>query len=774
MTPPLSPYRLGKAREVYNTFNVFNALSWNFLVGSIITLFAIRLGASSTYIGTLNALLYVAFFFLPLGKLLARRFKIVSIFSFAWIMRALGMIPVVFAPLAAHSGRFDRALGLTLLGAAIFHITRGIGMVANNPVLSSLSTGPDRGSYMTQVQIINSATGMFASFAIAMTLGQENPPLLLYSIIMTIGIGFGIASGALIKKVPEPPVAEQAEKVSPGGVFREAFSQPAIKLFVTILLIVALVSGVSRTFIVVYAREALSQTDGMVSLYTVFGGLGNLMAGMLIKFLVDRIGAKPIFIFCVIIGLATMIPVVFFPASAAGNLVTVFLFLSFLFFMLNFGFLGSEGIAQTYFMGLVPPEKMLNMGIVYFFIFGIAGASGSFLGGLLLDTLSVLGLSPFVSFKILFAILIVLAAIAVFLQRKLTPLGALPFAGAVKVMFSHRDLQAISLLDRLDKTRDLDQEQQLLGALQHTPSQLATRGLLERARSPRLVTRLESIRAFENLETLSDDAEKALLNDISNHPFTTAYISAGILGKHGCVSAIPLLRELVSSSDYMLAGEAMIALAKMRDDASRPRIEEVILNTQNPRLKIMGVESLGIYGSPHSLYTLLDILRGANPLPYLHDEVVLAMAAILNTQRRFYHILVRFLAEHDLAPTLAMDEAESAYEFFKTNLGGHKTATRKNAEKKDELAVLSQKAESIQAAVSSFVHDNNAPALARWILELPDYPFSPDPSFAIAQIIFPEVLLDDTMQSHRRLNLLITHWAASQIRNWTNRLKNLH
>jgi len=117
MIPPLSPYRLGKARSMFNLYNAFNSLSWSMMVGSIITLFAIRLGASSTYIGTLSALLYVSLFFLPLGRLLARRFSIIGIFSMAWILRALGMIPVVLAPLAVHMGNEDMALGLTLLGA---------------------------------------------------------------------------------------------------------------------------------------------------------------------------------------------------------------------------------------------------------------------------------------------------------------------------------------------------------------------------------------------------------------------------------------------------------------------------------------------------------------------------------------------------------------------------------------------------------------------------------------------------------------------------------
>jgi len=765
MIPPLSPYHLGKARQVFNVFNVFNALSWYLLVGSIITLFAMRLGASSTYIGTLNALLYVSLFFLPLGRLLARRFRIVGIYSFAWITRALAMIPVVLAPFAAHFGRHDLALVLTLSGVGVFHLLRGIGMIGNNPVLSNLSSGPDRGSYMTLIQIINSAALMVSGFTIAIILGRE-PPLFLYSIIFSAGIAFGIISGVLIKKVPEPPSEENPEKICLAGIFKEAFSKQSIRLFLMILLIVVLASGVSRTFLVVYAREVFFQDDGMVLMYSVVGGLGNLLVGLLIRFLVDRIGAKPIFIICVILSLATMIPILFFPLTAIGNITVAIIFLSFLFFMLTFGFMGCEGIAQTYFMGLVPPQKMIDMGILYFFMFGVAGASGSFLAGLLLDVFRGLGFSPFVSFKLLYGIVIALTAIALLLQRKLTPLGALPLAGAVKVLFSFRDLQAISLLDRLNKTQDSRQEQIILGALHSMPSQLAIKNLLERARSPRLITRMESIRALERMEALSEDAEAALINDTVNNPFTTAYVSARILGNQGCISAIPLLREHASSSDYMLAGEAMIALAKLRDTAFRPQAERIVLGTDNPRLKIMGVESLGIYGLPESLYALVDVLRGADPPPYLRDEVVLAMAAIVDTQNQFYRILVRFLAEPSLASALAMDEAEAAFEYFTISLGG-----RRGGRKRHELPLLEKQAASLQAAVLALVQDKDGSPLSRWIMELPDYPFSDDPSFGVAQSVFSEFLLDSEIWSFQRMQLLITHWATYQIRTWTKRLK---
>jgi hypothetical protein len=760
MSAPLSPYHLGKARELYNLFNVFNALSWSFLTGNIITLFAMRLKASSTYLGSIGALLYMAFFFLPLGKVLAKRFSIIKIFSVTWISRSISMIPLLCVPIVISAGHHAIALNLTLLGVACFHGIRGVGMIGNNPVLSNLAMGPDRSSYMTQIQIINSAVGMFAGFIIALFLGRE-PPLYLYSLIMAVGIGCGIISGVLIRKIPEPPVAEPAGKTSAlGNVIKYAFSTPSLRQFILILFLVALVSGVSRSFIIVYSREVFAQSDGMVSLYTVFGGLGNLLIGLVIKFLVSRIGVKPIFIICVVIGLAGMIPIVFIPQSITGNFNTLVLLLSCIFFILNFGFLGSEGIAQTYFLGLVPMELMLDMGILYFLVFGIAGAGGSFATGLFLDFLGGFGVSIAAAFKVLYLILVVITLAALFLQKKLVPLGSLPLWGALEVMFSFRDLRAITLLDKLEKTKDSEEEAALLEALHDTPSRLAVQGLLDRAKSPRLAIRMEAIRALEALDVLTEAAEQALMEDIIHNPFTTAYISARILGNHRVFAAVPLLRELVHSQDYMLAGEAIIALAKLGDEAFRAHIEEIILQTANPRLKIMGVEAFGIYRSPHSLSALLDILRAANPPPYLRDEVLLAMAGILDIQNEFYPLLVRLLEDTAQAPALALDEAESAYAYYQTIHGGWFRRRRAG------LTFSNKQAKALQPAVGALITGAQGTLLSRWILELPEQ--VPEP---IAQTVLAEAVLDDELMAFEGLRLLIVQWASHTLRAWTNALK---
>ena len=754
----LSPYRLGKAREVFNTYNVLSTLSWCFLVGNIITLFSLRLNASSTYIGALNAILYIAFFFLPLGKLLTKRFSIIKIFSTAWIIRYLGMIPALAAPLMAYWGYEDIALGLVLLGVMIFHVTRGIGMIGNNPVVSLLASGPDRGSYLTQIQIVSNAVGMFSGFVIAILLGRD-PPLFIYTIIFAIGIVTGVISGVLLRKVPEPDAEQDGEKAKFKDILKLTLSTPSLRQFVVILLLVALVSGVSRVFITVYSREVFFQTEGMISLYAVFAGLGVLMIGILIKFLVDRVGAKPIFIMCVIIGLVSIIPIIFFPAGQSE--ITVILYLSFLFFIMNFGFCGAEGIAQTYFFGLVPQKLMLDMGIIYFLCFGIAGTGGSFLGGVLLDFLRIMGLSHAWSFRILYIILLCLGTIILFLQRKMVPLGALPFFSALEVMFSYRDLRAISLMDRLNKTGDSREEEALLDALHSTPSKLSIKGLLSRAKSPRLVVRQEALRAIGALKNLNEDVERALMDDIISNPFTTAYISARILGSHGVFSAIPLLRELATSKDYMLAGEATIALARLGDHAFLPQIEKIISRTKNPRLKIMGVQAFGMYGSPNSLTILLDILKGADPPPYLRDEVVLAMASILDIQNKFYQLLVQFLSDESQAPTLALDEAEAAYEHYTSTLG------RKRNKKDSQFGDLNKQAKTYQPAVNSFIKESDGSLLSHWILELPD-----ELCHTVVQVVLSEAALLDEFHNYARLRLLIVLWTAHELRIWTNKLRN--
>jgi HEAT repeat protein len=334
----------------------------------------------------------------------------------------------------------------------------------------------------------------------------------------------------------------------------------------------------------------------------------------------------------------------------------------------------------------------------------------------------------------------------------MVPLGALTFRGALEVMFSFRDLRAITLLDKLEKTHDVQEEEELLEALHGTPSNLAKKGLLARIKSPRLAVRYESLRALDSLETLSEKEAQILINDVENNPYTTAYMSARILGTHGFSSAIPLLRQKIKSDDYMLSGECMIALARLKDKDSIPLIENMIHKNKNPRLKIMGVMALGVFSSPHSAPVLLDLLRTEDPPPYLRDEVVLALAGIWGIQKQFYPVLMRYLENPGLGPALAQDEAEAAYELYAA-------FRRKQPKEKNHEGISSAEARTLQSIAGAFMKDSKGQALSRWILQLP---LSGDSAFI--QAVLAEVVLDNELILHERLRLLICQWASCRLR----------
>jgi MFS family permease len=759
MALSISPYRLQKARALYNVFNALNTIGWTFLAGNIITLFALRLEASSTLIGVLTAINYLAQVCLFLGRMLVRRVPIIRIYAVTWLFRSVAMTPLLFAPHFSAAGRNDVAIALMLVGVTLFHLSRGIGMVGNNPVLSFLAQGADRGRYMTLIQVINNGVGMIATFALALFLGSDSP-LFVYSVIMGAGIVIGIVSVVFLARLPEPDSSEKAVNPDFFAVVKDSLAEVSIRFFILIMFLVVMVSGIVRTFILVYAREVYLQGDGMVTLYTVFGCFGSLVIGLLVKFLIDRVGAKPIYILCVVAGVISILPALFFPApvpgDAGGAAVSVILFLSGFFFVANFAFLGSEGVGQTYFLGLVPQKSMLDMGIVYFFVYAVAGAGGTFAAGLLLDILYALGFSYFASFRVLFALMVAVLLLVLVLQRRLLSLGAIPFTSAISLLFSPRDLRAIMLVDKLEKSRDAGEEGEVLEELSVTASSFAVKAILDRLCSPSFAVRIEALNALIAAPGLDDRSVGVLLDDVERNVHTTAYLSARILGKHQVAASRYKLRDALHSDDYMLTGEAMIALARLGDKPSYPQIERIIRETHNPRLKIMGFGALSIVGEKTAIPILIDNMLEQETAANVKDEAALSLASILKIDDQYYKLLMKCHEDPSSYAALAKDTAESAYEHYRSmgilHGGAHMEESR---DPRDVQAGL------LQGAVGAFIDKNDGGPLAQWISSLPSQ-IADEP----LKLILSGAATDKTLAQQNGFRLLIVLWASRTLRAW--------
>ncbi len=641
----LTPLARRRARKTFNLFTVFNTYSYFLLTGNIITLFLLRIEASSTFIGLVASMIYVSFFFMLVGRRLVARFGVVRLFAAGWTLRYLMMIPLVFSPVAIAAGRVSLAYGMILFSVVGFQVTRGVGLVANSPLMGEISAGRDRGGFLARFQTITAVPSLVAGLSVAWLLGGD-PPLGRYSMLMAAGIALGLCAAWLITHLPEP--GGVSEGIAEGMVkaARSALADFNFRRLIVSFSVLAALSGAVRTFLVVYARLVYRQGDSTTMLYTGVGSTGWGVMGFLARHVIDRLGAKPMLVFYTAVLLLSTIPAIVSPALSGTALI---LHLGLVFFLATMGYTGGEYAAQTYFFSLIAPRDRLNLGIVFFMTLGVGGIVGSLFGGMILDSLAgIEALSLTWQFRLFFGLLAVLCALCVRLMVPLQRLGATSTLGALSVMLSLRDMRAITLLHRLDRTTTISGQQRMIQAIAGSSSQLALADIVPMLNSPSFAVRNEALEALVALP-IDKAVTAALLREIQEHEFTTAHIAARIAGTKEVAEAGPALRTALHSEDYLLVAKSMVALARLNDGQSIPEIERRLEETANPLVIIHAATALKLLGSRQSVPVLFDALRKPELPHYAADEIILALAGLLEIEHWFYPLYRTYLANPEEA-----------------------------------------------------------------------------------------------------------------------------
>jgi len=222
--------RLERYRSSFLVFNVLNSFSFMLLSGNIPALFALDLGATGTYIGILGSLNFVTFVFMPLGRYAIRRRPIIKVFGWSWMLRYWGMIPALAAPFLSRAGMPGWGLILLMAGSLLFNISRGIGLIGNNPLLGMLAGERERGAFLSNVQIAGSLSAIVTSAATMFILGAWSGDLL-YGALMGIGILSGSLGSAILLGMPEPEAYRPAAGSSFSAIVKDAWADPRLKRF---------------------------------------------------------------------------------------------------------------------------------------------------------------------------------------------------------------------------------------------------------------------------------------------------------------------------------------------------------------------------------------------------------------------------------------------------------------------------------------------------------------------------------------------------------------
>ncbi|MBN2553920.1 MAG: MFS transporter [Spirochaetales bacterium] len=646
--PALSPGELGRVRGLFVLFAILNTISFTLLSGNIITLYVLRLGGGNFLVGLLSSFMYSAYLFLFVGRRIAAGWRLVPLMGRFWLLRYLLMLPILASPFLAAVQHTDLAYLLIIFSVLGFNAARGTAMAAYNPILGEIAAEKDRGAFLSRVQAIQHSVTLTLAVGMALVLGRS-APLYVYSLFILAGIATGLIAASIVFRFPEPPRPERPRKRHLLRGFTDAFAQRSFRIFIILYFFTTLLIYMVAPFLVVYFKRAYQQPDNVILFFLVFGSAGAVLMALASGFLIDKIGAKPLFFLFVAVVTLVLIPMVVSPPVSGQLGIWIFASLVLLFF--NMGQFGILNAGQNYFLGAIKAEDRLDLGVIFYMTLGVAGALGSILGGVILEGMeswlagsslagSGLELQTRV-FQLYFGGLAVLSVLALLFVNAMENLGAYPIRDAMAVILSPRDLRAISLTHRLKRVQSVAEEKQTLRAMGEAQSGLSLEDVLSRLRSPRFTIRAEALQALADLP-LNHNAVQALISEVKNHSYTTAYMAADILGNRQIREGIPVLRNSLESKDYFLQGKSMVALARLEDRPSLQKIRAKLEQTPNPRVIIHAASSLELFRDVEAIPLLISKI-GLKMQPYVRDELILSMAGILGFGEWFYPIYVEFL-----------------------------------------------------------------------------------------------------------------------------------
>jgi len=643
-------------RRLFLSFELVNALSFTLLTGNLIVLLLLRFGADPFTIGIIQAFSYVSFLFMPLSKRIVPKAGLINTFGWSWTLRYIAIIPLVFAPILVGSGNSVLGIVLVVVGYSLFQILRGFGLIANSPLTQALSAGKDRGAYLSQKNLMINIAALLAGLLVSLGLGSY-APLERYSLFLGIGVALGFVGCIIIFKIPEPPSARFGASSPFFADVRVAMKDPSFARFVVPFSLFMFVGGMGRSFMIVYAKNAYGFGDDAAMILTVVAGLGAVVMSLFSRVVLDRVGPKPMFILFTLAFLLSILPLgLFLPLPGIMG----WLLLIAVFFFGSLGGAGGENAAQAYFLNIVGKERQFNVGMLYFLILGFAGAIGSVLGGSLLVNIPLLtGLGTGNVFRIFFGLVFVLGIVSLLFQFRMDRRGGHSVSSAFSAVLSARGLREMSLLQRLDQSTSVEQEEQTLIELVGSSTGVAVEDLLKRLDSPIFAIRNRALFALEEL-TYYRPVEDALIRHVKEYKFATAYRAVRILGRKNCKRSTTAIRCTLNSDDYLLQAYSASALADLGDVESRGALEAVLAKTNNTLVMVHCIGALKSFGCIESMVSLLQVLARPTVSPHMRDEVVFGIAGILGMENWLYAKYLAFIEDSQTGVALLLDEIDAA------------------------------------------------------------------------------------------------------------------
>jgi predicted MFS family arabinose efflux permease len=652
----LSPGKKKQGQKSFVSFITINALSYAALAESVLVLYALKMQANDFQVGLLTSYIHLTTVFMLLGKWLITRWGAARTYGYAWFVRNLTSVLLLFAPWIWVN--LSPSMGLFwLLGASfLFFSLRSIGISAHNVLMEDITGEADRGRFISRSFMFAYISMVGMLVAVSFWLGHE-PSFLKFQVVIAVGCLLGVAASFFLFRVPESDGPRNSSREPLYKTLAQLYQEKPLQLLLVAWVLTAAAVQLLIPFQILAVKNGYGFTDQQTLIFVVVQMLGTIAAAYLNSLLVDRAGPRPVLVINVL-GLA-VISLLWFLSPGKIN----FFYTGTLFFLAGYGLISTQITLSHYFLNITRKQSVLNLSLVIAVFYGLgAGLVGAFVGGGLLVFLRKVGLGGIELYRIYFVFVLVAQLCALPAVLRLKTLKEWGITDVLGTMFSLRDWRALHSVQSLAQNPNLGLTRRKLDELAILRSDLSEETLIEYLDSPLFTIRSAALEALDKID-FSPRASSRLIEELDRGEFTTAYLVAEILGKHRVKEAIPALRKSLESNDYFLEGKAMLALSLLDDEQSCPRIIEIFSLTYNPRLLIHGAGALYHIGKVEHVPLMLKKLDVC-PVPGVQDEIMHSVLALLGMAEVNFRLMTLYNRDRSQGEDALRDEVERRLQKF--------------------------------------------------------------------------------------------------------------
>jgi len=280
-------------------FAIFNAVSFQIVMGAPIILYAKTLGASSTQLGIVAALGPLMMVMqLPSARFLGR-YSYREFMLMGWSARTVLVFVIATIPLMHFIGD-DTKLLLIIAGLFFFNLLRGIATTAGGPWMTAMIPEHGRGRFFA-IDHMFGIVGALVALLVSAYIMQSKPGSVGYSLVFFISAITATCSLFFIKRMPDIHAKETLRKCATVVPWREMLRYaPFFRLLVFNLCFLVVTAGMG-VFSLDFLRTKMGFDSAQVLWSGVFGIVGALAILPLCAPVIDRVGSKPIIRFSVAI-----------------------------------------------------------------------------------------------------------------------------------------------------------------------------------------------------------------------------------------------------------------------------------------------------------------------------------------------------------------------------------------------------------------------------------------------------------------------------------------